>query len=114
MMTKFNFNAAAKGALSLLIIWLMTLHDIGALVRRTAHIAVVDRSITNRMNKLALHRHMFPERLSESISNCKAVVDSIQGLSPSAHITSQQLFLLWNSFVPQATVQPYEREPLVW
>jgi hypothetical protein len=56
--------------------------------------------------------NMVPDRLSES--TFEGVVHSVFSSEHILQQQQQQLFLLWSSFVPQATVQPYEREPLVW
>lgn len=113
MRTFISSHAAVSVSFAVVIVvWLLTAHDTSAFKYRTIQINLVgsDRWLMD-VPRRKMFCNMVPDYLSES------TVDGIM----SSVVTSerilqqqQQLFLLLSSFVPQATVQPYEREPLVW
>ncbi len=95
-----------------ILMCLLTAHDTSAFKYRTLQINLVGSDRWMDVPRRKMGCNMVPDRLSES-----AVEGVLHSVFSSEHILQQQqqqLFLLWSSFVPQATVQPYEREPLVW
>ena len=96
-----------------MLIWLLTAHDTSAFKHRTLQINLVG---SNRwvmdVPRRNMGVNMVPGHLTEStVDN---IVNRVFSSEQIWQQQQQQLFLLWSSFVPQATVQPYEKEPLVW